>query len=338
MAEFSPCMVGNPVFGSVAIYERPGVLQPPVDEGLLPRFIIQEAPFVQEALAHVGERVQSAMADDPAIAGATIFGSTVKGYVRQMRSDVDVNVFVNADTLGIPLRPHITEDDIDLPTWYPFDLANHHWPSVNVDYWRYIQGTLFPEKERAVLPVSPAVVPLSEDLLRLSAQREVELAEVDARYRALRQTTPPTWVDELADWAEVPTDWESLNAIHELVEAIVADKELSNTVDVMSVKSFLGYVALSENTELAWMRPTMIGSQRAGPAVPLRLFGLAITPGLEPFRKVFLDGLAKAAEPDIVWKFFCKRLAKFENSPKNPRDINLVSYPRTLAEAFDLYQ
>lgn len=328
---FEPLMVG-----AVAIYETPAVLARPTDIDVLPRFIVSREPFVQQSLSYVQNRVEEARAADPAIAGATVFGSTVKGYANPEESDVDVNIFIDADKLGVSLREDVLTTDICFPDWFPFNI--HDRPLIGGEYREKVNRLFVGHKGITPdLPVSPAAIPISQGLMSLAAERELELADTQARYRALQEVTPSTWVDELTDWSQVPTNTDALQAIPGLAEAIRSDQELSSRIDVLTVASFLVKRALEEDTELARMRPLMLASQRVAPEVPLRLFGLAITPDLTMYRRAYLDRFAEAANPDRVWQFFSHRLAHFENSSKHPHDITKVAYPRSLDEAYNLY-
>ena len=72
------------------------------------------------------------------------------------------------------------------------------------------------------------------------------------------------------------------------------------------------------------------------PRLP-RLFGLALNSGLEPYRAEFLRAVGSSVDPNATWGYFVSKLAQFENSPKQPRDVSSIVYPVDFEAAAKLY-
>ena len=86
-----------------------GDLKVPTEQEFSPRFVL-ESPKAPEGLAL--ERLRALQAtilearqDYPEIAGATVFGSTVKGRVKP-KSDIDGFIFIDEDVATAAGRPH----------------------------------------------------------------------------------------------------------------------------------------------------------------------------------------------------------------------------------------
>lgn len=306
---------------------------------MLPRFIIEQ-PFVVAAYRSAQQRVLQIMRGDATILGATTFGSTTKGYARAGESDLDMTVFIDADQPGLVPDPAEIQNGTAplLGDWYVFGKsAYRRFQSYDERLKAQCNSDIEPSSVPA-LEIRPSTAPLSFGYLALLAADEVSKARKYFKYQALRQSAAATDIDALADWATIATDGETLSTLPGIRNALQAAGVKTKVIDCMTVDAYLHRQQSVEQTEVSALRSEVFWSNRFGSNMPLRLFTVAITEGLQPYRQAFLDGLAQAEQPDQAWTFFKNRLAKFENGAKHPRDISRIIYPDTLDEAQKIYQ
>jgi predicted nucleotidyltransferase len=323
--------------GAVPLYEHPAILHAPDARlGKLPRFILDNADVVRETYVDTQARLQDIMAQDEAVAGATVFGSTTKGYATE-RSDLDMTVYVDAEKLGLQLvNPYSTTEPIFGYWWAygPKETMLQH--EEFYDSW--ISNQINPNPETSpLLKQSVEVVPVSMAHIELVASIQAKQAKAVNLYQELRAEQPDDDIEALADWSTVLTNQSVLARIPGLPEAMKAVERESEYMDIIAVKNFLDTVASIRGDRISKLRAFVFWDCRFDSPLCNRLFGLAITPGVARYRTAFLSAVAKSEDPDRTWAHFAQRLAMFEDSPKHRRDISRIAYPETFNQAVSLY-
>ncbi len=318
---------------SVEYFEHPSILEHDGDQ--IPRFVIPEDEVVASDYRFVQDRLAEAAVTDPAIVGATAFGSTTKG--RSDPKDLDLTVFVDTDRLDLQMRPDLSSGMVSFSNWSGFAGADRR--DGPEQRYRALMQQLFssPEGPLTTLPINAEAFPISHEFLRRLAGFEIGNAQRLARYRELSQAGGQlTQIDNLTDWATVSTDPETLQSIAGLAD-MMSDDEKRHGIDVLSARAFLGRIANEDGGELARARLSVFSEIRLASSLPVRLFNLALTPGLAPYRRTFLEGLAQTPDPRLAYTYFIDRLRAFENSSKHPRDTSKIPYPATLSDALEVY-
>lgn len=310
---------------------RDGALVSPA--GQVSRFILRDEPFMRDAYGLLRTRLMEIMDENPAVVGATAFGSSTKGYAVAGQSDLDMSLFINADRLGLELdtEGHDLGDINVLGDWSVFQPVDARKGKPVAEIADQLRSS------DSELEISPQVLPISHKYLKFLAAETVKQAETDAEYYRLRAEHPEDPIESLADWATISTDTEVLARVPGLAKLMDAAEVSTRFIDMMSVRYFLGRQTVSGIPELNRSRAEVFWNNRFNSAVALSLFNLTLTDGLQPYRRTFLEGLREASEPDKAWRYFAKCLAKQEDSEKHPRDISKIHYPETLGEAIEAY-
>ncbi|MCA9331040.1 nucleotidyltransferase domain-containing protein [Candidatus Saccharibacteria bacterium] len=323
----------------VAVFEHPDVLASPNQSSAhLPRFNLRTLGIAVDTLADTQRAFEEVRGSTSAMVGATVFGSVTKGYATR-DSDLDVCLYFDAIALGHTPTPQATSQ----PTMIEFDTS---WPiaygtPTNAEQFELRKSATErlgrSDDTRSLLPRSIEVVPLHPQLLKLAADKYASDATNLSRYQELRAQSPHDRIEAIADWSTVSRSSEVLAWLPGLTD-VFRDHDLeTGIVDVLSVQNLLAAIATDLGDELSRLRAQVFWGAQFSSQVAPRLFGLALNSGLEPYRAEFLRAVGESTDPDAAWGYFVSKLAEFENSPKQPRDVGSIAYPVEFEAATKLY-
>lgn len=323
----------------VAVFEHPDVLTGADQSSAhLSRFNLRTLGIAVDTLADTQRAFEEVRGSTSAMVGATVFGSVTKGYASR-ESDLDACLYYDAGALGHTPTHQITSQ----PTMIEYDTS---WPlaygaPTNAEQFELRKSATErlgqSDDTRSLLPRSIEVVPLHPQLLKIAADKYASDATNLSRYHELRAEAPHDRVETIADWSTISSSPEVLAWLPGLTD-VFRDHDLeTGIVDVLSVQNLLATIAADLGDELSRLRAQVFWGAQFSSQVAPRLFGLALNSGLEPYRAEFLRAVGSSVDPDATWGYFVSKLAQFENSPKQPRDVSSIVYPVDFEAAAKLY-